>query len=277
MKKLKQTSVIIILLINVSGYSQRGIGTNNPNRAAILELKSTKKGFLMPRLTSDEMKAILNPPEGLMVYCTNCSIKSPFFYNGTNWLSLIDNATPPIGKVIHKGLTYLEVTSNTGAVWLDRNLGATRVAVRPADLSANGNYYQWGRKGSGWIKDDGYDLSKTWNAGDKNNPIKLIATDPCPQGYRIPTVVELNKEILMFSTNDRDGAFASPLKLPVNGYHYESTGTKYNVGVRGYYWSSTLSTINPNHRAQLLYINVSTTGIRNYYRGSGVAVRCIKE
>ncbi|PKH67891.1 hypothetical protein CXF59_05255 [Flavobacterium sp. ALD4] len=40
--------------------------------SAILELESTTKGFLLPRMTAAQMNAIISPPSGMMVYCTNC-------------------------------------------------------------------------------------------------------------------------------------------------------------------------------------------------------------
>ena len=47
------------------------------------------------------------------------------------------------------GLTYHEVTSPTGRVWLDRNLGASRVATSSTDSEAYGYLYQWGRLSDG--------------------------------------------------------------------------------------------------------------------------------
>jgi hypothetical protein len=41
-----------------------------PDNSAMLEVGSTEKGFLMPRMTTDEIAAITSPANGLMVYCT---------------------------------------------------------------------------------------------------------------------------------------------------------------------------------------------------------------
>jgi hypothetical protein len=61
--------IIITLLLSVAGYSQSiGIGTSTPNASAMLEVKGTSKGFLLPRMTGPERTAIVNPVEGLMVY-----------------------------------------------------------------------------------------------------------------------------------------------------------------------------------------------------------------
>jgi hypothetical protein len=53
-------------------------------------------------------------------------------------------------SVSHGGLTYMTVLSpDTGKIWLDRNLGATRVATSSTDFSSYGDLYQWGRPADG--------------------------------------------------------------------------------------------------------------------------------
>ncbi len=48
-----------------------GIGTTSPNQRAILDLTSTDKVFLPPRMTTQQMNAIALPPLGSMVYNTD--------------------------------------------------------------------------------------------------------------------------------------------------------------------------------------------------------------
>jgi trimeric autotransporter adhesin len=68
MKKLLLFSSIILLL-HISGIAQNiGIGTTTPHASAVLDVKGTSKGFLLPRMTGPERAAIANPVEGLMVY-----------------------------------------------------------------------------------------------------------------------------------------------------------------------------------------------------------------
>jgi hypothetical protein len=50
-----------------------GIGTSAPNASAQLDVVSTTKGFLMPRMTSAQRTAIATPATGLMVYETTTS------------------------------------------------------------------------------------------------------------------------------------------------------------------------------------------------------------
>lgn len=60
-----------------------GIGTMNPNSSAKLELNSTNKGFLPPRMTTAQRNGITNPAEGLMIY--NTTTKKPNYYDGARW------------------------------------------------------------------------------------------------------------------------------------------------------------------------------------------------
>ncbi len=65
--------------------SQVGIGTNSPNTSSILDVESTTKGFLYPRMTNTQMLAITSPANGLTVFNTDAA--ALYCYNGTSWLS----------------------------------------------------------------------------------------------------------------------------------------------------------------------------------------------
>ena len=60
-----------------------GIGTNAPNASSLLDLTSTTKGLLLPRMTTTQINAIATPAAGLMVYNTTLALIC--FYNGTAW------------------------------------------------------------------------------------------------------------------------------------------------------------------------------------------------
>jgi hypothetical protein len=63
-----------------------GIGDSSIDAAAILELTSTSKGFLPPRMTEAEKAAISSPAEGLMVWNTTSGTMD--VYDGSLWKSL---------------------------------------------------------------------------------------------------------------------------------------------------------------------------------------------
>jgi len=63
-----------------------GVGTLEPDDSAAMEISSTEKGFLMPRMTAAERDAIANPSVGLLVF--NTDAKTFDFFNGQNWTAL---------------------------------------------------------------------------------------------------------------------------------------------------------------------------------------------
>ena len=72
-----------------STFSQNvGIGTTSftPESDALLELRSTTSGFLMPRMNLSQVSAVSGPTEGLMVYQTN-GTKGFKYYDGSTWMS----------------------------------------------------------------------------------------------------------------------------------------------------------------------------------------------
>jgi trimeric autotransporter adhesin len=62
-----------------------GIGTIAPDKSAILDISSSKKGILLPRMTQKERDAIAAPAKGLLVFQTDANTQGFYFYNGTQW------------------------------------------------------------------------------------------------------------------------------------------------------------------------------------------------
>lgn len=71
MKVLGQILLIAGLLFSVQVNAQTGIGTTAPNVSAKLEIASTDKGLLIPRMTSTQRGNIASPANGLLVYQTD--------------------------------------------------------------------------------------------------------------------------------------------------------------------------------------------------------------
>ncbi|MCT4665063.1 MAG: hypothetical protein N4A45_07510 [Flavobacteriales bacterium] len=82
------------LFINGS-MNQVGIGTSSPHVSSLLDLNTTDKAFLLPRLTKTQMFDIPSPTGGQLIYCINCCIDggSIFLYNGHEWRATL-NACP---------------------------------------------------------------------------------------------------------------------------------------------------------------------------------------
>lgn len=73
MKKLSFL-IVVFLIISNAMFAQVAVNTDGsqPHPSAILDAKSTSKGFLPPRMTQAQLNAISNPADGLMVYCLDC-------------------------------------------------------------------------------------------------------------------------------------------------------------------------------------------------------------
>ena len=113
------------------------IGTTIPSSVAILQLDSTTKGFLPPRMTTAQKNAI-SAVAGLEVYDTN--VNDLQFFNGTNWVSTSGDTsvtgttnqiicTPTTGAVVvslSNGLSigsYQATTAPTGGIIMPGYLG----------------------------------------------------------------------------------------------------------------------------------------------------------
>jgi hypothetical protein len=90
---MKPFYLIILFLIQASiSFSQNiGIGTNNPNPAAKLEVQSNNSGVLLPRLTSAQKIAIPSPPAGLIVFDNTLNRFS--FFDGAKWTDIKGTGT----------------------------------------------------------------------------------------------------------------------------------------------------------------------------------------
>ncbi len=94
--KTKMTKAIyatLMMLFFAGSMFAQSVGINdngsNPDSKAMLDVSSTTKGLLPPRMTYAQKTAITSPPAGLMVWCSNCGTNGELqVYNGTSWTSL---------------------------------------------------------------------------------------------------------------------------------------------------------------------------------------------
>lgn len=77
------TSMIFLCLYITVNAQNVGIGTNSPDGSAMLDISSTSKGLLVPRMTLAQRDAIVAPKPGLQVFVTNDS--SMYLFKGLNW------------------------------------------------------------------------------------------------------------------------------------------------------------------------------------------------
>jgi len=291
MKNLKIIFVAIIMIASYSLTAQVAITTDGSSAdgSAMLEVKSTTKGFLPPRMTETQRDAISTPATGLIVFCTDCGDNGEAqIYNGTAWTNMIGGAASA-GPI-----PIPNVTSSTGKIWMDRNLGASQVATSSTDSDSYGDLYQWGRAADGHESrtsgttaalsntdtpghGDFIINSSDWRNPQNDNLWQGVSgiNNPCPSGYRLPTEAEWTAEKATWGVgaDNAAGAFASPLKLPVAGSRSYSNGSLDDVGSYGFYWSSTVD----GTSSRSLLFSSSYAVMSSYYRADGFSVRCIKD
>jgi len=91
---------LVAVLITASTYAQVGIGTSSPDGSAALDITSTTKGLLIPRMTNAQRLAIASPVAGLQVFVTDFDGGSFMFYDGTKWGTLSFTKTIPDAPII---------------------------------------------------------------------------------------------------------------------------------------------------------------------------------
>ena len=97
---MKKLIFYFLLFVALPTKAQVGIGTDFPHSSAQLEVMSTNKGLLPPRMTLVQRDAIVSPVAGLMIYCSDCGSSGELeVYNGTAWTNVVGGATlanPPV-------------------------------------------------------------------------------------------------------------------------------------------------------------------------------------
>ena len=89
---MKNLLILLFLALSMSANAQIAINTDGslPDNSAMLDVRSTAKGMLVPRMTAIQREAIVSPATGLLIFCTDNNL---FFANNgipasPDWISL---------------------------------------------------------------------------------------------------------------------------------------------------------------------------------------------
>ncbi len=136
MKLFAKLSLVLILFFFVSSFlnAQVGIGTTTPNASAKLDVTSTTKGFLPPRMTATQRDAIASPAAGLIIYCSNCGTGEPEYYNGSSWVNMIGGAAALVVSI--PTVTTTSICMNPTAA--SATSGGTVTSTGGASITAEG-------------------------------------------------------------------------------------------------------------------------------------------
>ena len=296
MKKTILTTVLMIALaITTSSNAQVGIGvsTANINQSAQLDVVSTTKGFLPPRMTEAERNLIpvTSASAGLQIWCTNCGVYGETeVFNGYSWTNMIGAAAAapervtignqvwttqnlnvstyrdgtPIPKV-EDATTWSSLT--TGAYCYYNNDSATYAAVY-------GKLYNW------------YAVAGIYDASSFSD--SSLRKNLAPAGYKIPTdgdwttleiTLGANAGTQMKTTsgwnNGGNGTNSSGFAgLP--GGNRVNDGAFDGVGYFGAWWSSTEGNPTDAWFRGLFYVYSSVSSY-GFSKAFGFSVRCLRD
>ena len=118
-----------ILLLSCTSFfntnAQVGIGTTTPHASAILDVESSNKGFLPPRLTKAERNSISSPEPGLFIYNTEDNCLQ--YYTGSFWYD------PCCNNAVNSGVDALPIL-----IRIDPTSGSNIIKINTADGTSSG-------------------------------------------------------------------------------------------------------------------------------------------
>jgi uncharacterized protein (TIGR02145 family) len=78
--------LIFSFILTTTVNAQVGIGTTTPNTSSILDLTSTNKAFILPRMTTVQRNQIANPVAGMIIFNTDSACSE--IYRGSGWFDM---------------------------------------------------------------------------------------------------------------------------------------------------------------------------------------------
>ena len=263
--------IFALLLLPLLSFAQNtAINQDNSDAhpSAMLDVKSSDKGFLTPRMTADEIASIDNPANGLIVFSTTDNKFYAYILSEDIWKEIAYSATPTwaCGDLFHDdrdGKAYNTVQIDTQC-WMAENLNMGTMISGSSNQTDNatiekycynnstancdtyGGLYQWDEM-MGYVTTEG-------------------AQGICPTGWHIPTDAEwctLENEVdagtvscsfvgyrgvdvggnlkeagTSHWTNPNSGATNSSGFTGLPGGYRVTNGSFYYLGWNGMYWTS---------------------------------------
>jgi large repetitive protein len=155
--------IIIVSSCMVVTAQNIGIGTTTPAASAALDVTSTSKGFLPPRMTTVQRNAISSPAAGLIIYNTDCNTFN--YWNGTAWVPFPGNANAPATP-----------GSITGSLTPCQNATGIAYSIAPV---AGATSYNWTVPPGTTVASGQGTASITLNFGTTNGNVCVTASNAC--------------------------------------------------------------------------------------------------
>jgi hypothetical protein len=169
-----------------------------------------------------------------------------------------------------------------GVRWATCNVDAPGTFV--ANSEEVGMFYQWNRK-VGWSSTDpmiNSDGGTKWDNSYPSGETWEPENDPCPSGWRVPTMKELESlekaKSYWGELNGIPGRFfgdkSNPFFLPAASFRDYVSGTLSSVNGEGCYWGNNL---NYQYNASRLGFTSTYIGVGYVKRVQGECIRCVAD
>ena len=235
---MKKLIIILIMALSASTFAQTGIGTTTPNASAQLDVSSTTKGFLPPRVAltgSTSASPLAAHVAGMVVYnIATVSDDTPGLYvnTGAAWTLATSSGSSAtqysVGDFAQGGIVFwVDATGEHGLVCakVDQSTGIRWYAGTYGDTQAKGDGIYAGKANTTII------ISAQVAIGDDNvtyaarmcNELQITESGITYGDWYLPSKFELN---LMYTNRSTINATATA-----------NTGGNFNSN--GFYWSST--------------------------------------
>ena len=176
-----------------------------------------------------------------------------------------------------------------GVCWAATNVDEPGTfAGRP---DAVGMLYQWGEK-IGWsatVPMVSYPVGAKWDDAGSPTAAWLDMSDPCPEGWRVPTVEEwksLCDESKVYSEWVKEGnsqgrrftdrSSDASIFVPAAGFRDYHDGTLFSVSSVARYWSSTPVSSTAIRAYSLTFNDANMKPARPRYSGNAFSIRCVR-
>ncbi len=303
MKKLKSTLLTsCFILIATITFAQIGIGTTSPTTSAALDVTSTNKGFLPPRVVN--VNDVSNPVAGLQVY--DQSVNCMRYYDGKQWSLCMGSKTYTCGAPFvdsRDSKIYNSMQIGTQC-WMPENLAYLPSVVGSGTGSTTlAYYYVYDYQGTNVASAkatsnyDTYGVLYNWTA----------ATTACPTGWHLPTdaewktlemhlgMTQTQADNTLYRGTDEGSQLAGNESLWTNGNLDQNAefgssgfaafpgGSRYTTPVvfndqsdSAYFWSSDTESSGDAWIRTLVYINPRVFRY-GYPKSDGLSVRCVQD
>ena len=137
MKQIFFSFIIFYIISSHLIYSQVGIGTKTPNSSSMLDIESTDKGILIPRMTENQKISVLSPVSGLLIYQIDKEIGF-YFYDGSIWLRIVKNISPNFTGTINSG-AIISTGTISATAFVGDGSGLTGISFNTVSITTNIN------------------------------------------------------------------------------------------------------------------------------------------